>query len=49
MGELEKALDTRMRSMEIEDKLIDQVMGFTSEEQKLKYDGFVKSQAAILR
>jgi len=36
-GELEKAYGYAMRSLKIENKLIDQVVGFTSEGQKLQF------------
>lgn len=37
MGDFEKAYDFNIRTLELEDNLIDQVMGFTSEDQKLKF------------
>ncbi|MFH2044776.1 MAG: tetratricopeptide repeat protein [Pseudomonadota bacterium] len=37
MGDFEKAYDFITRTLEIEDMLLDQVMGFTSEDQKLKF------------
>ena len=36
-GDYEKAYDFITRTLKIEDKLLDQVMGFTSEDQKLKF------------
>jgi tetratricopeptide (TPR) repeat protein/CHAT domain-containing protein len=37
MGESQKAYDYAMQSLEIDNKLIDQVVGFTSESQKLRF------------
>jgi tetratricopeptide (TPR) repeat protein len=37
MGDFEKAYDFILRTLELEDNLLDQVMGFTSEGQKLKF------------
>jgi len=36
-GAYEKAYDLILHTLDIEDKLLDQVMGFTSEDQKLKF------------